>query len=138
MFLRTQNLSKISKPFWRLHLGRDSVVRPPSNGKVFRDIQHNMNMVLDLGFHIWFIMALYCKMQQTLLQNATAILLQNASGFLWQNARVLLQNAIVITNFEDLITKRDIYYKMQRLLQIVTVHNSYHCYGNFQSNKILL
>ena len=34
-------------------------------------------------------MALYYKMRQILLQNATAILLQNASGFLLQNATVI-------------------------------------------------
>ena len=50
------------------------------------------------------------------------ILLQNASGFLLQNAKVLLQNATVIINCDDFITNCDSYYKMQRLLQIATVH----------------
>ena len=61
-------------------------------------------------------------MRQILLQDATAILLQNASGFLLQNATVLLQNATVITKCDDFITKCNSYYKMQRLLQIATVH----------------
>ena len=47
--------------------------------------------------------------------------LQSASRFLLQNAIVLFQNATVITKCEDLITKYNNYYKMQRLLQIVTV-----------------
>ena len=51
-------------------------------------------------------------------------LLQNASGFLLQNATVLLQNATVITKCDDFITKSDSYYKMQRLLQIMTVQKS--------------
>ena len=42
-------------------------------------------------------------------------LLQNVSGFLLQNARV-------ITKCGNFITKCDNYYKMQGLLQIVTVH----------------
>ena len=55
-------------------------------------------------------------MRQILLQNVMAILLQNAT--------VLLQNAIVITNFDNFATKCDSNYKMQRLLQIMTVHFS--------------
>ena len=49
-------------------------------------------------------------------------LLQNASGSLLENATVLLQNVTVITNCDNFITKCDSYYKMRRLLQIVTVH----------------
>ena len=48
-------------------------------------------------------------------------LLQNASGFLLQNATALLQNATVITKCDDFIRKYESYYKMRRLLQIVTV-----------------
>ena len=65
----------------------------------------------------------------SLLQNATDIitkcdsyfvtkydrsLLQNASGF-------LVQNATVITNWDDFIIMCDSNYKMRRLLQIATV-----------------
>ena len=46
-------------------------------------------------------------MRWVLLQNATAILLQNVSGFLLQKATILLQNATVIT-------KCDVYYKLQQ------------------------
>ena len=52
-------------------------------------------------------------MQQILLQNAILLqkcdksLLQNASGFLLQNATILLQNGTVIT-------KCDVYYKLQQ------------------------
>ena len=61
-------------------------------------------------------------MRQILLQNTAAILLQNTSGFLLQNATDLLQNATVITNCDDFITKFYSFYKMRRLLQIATVH----------------
>ena len=44
-------------------------------------------------------------MRQILLQNMTTILLKNATGFLLQNVTVLLQNAIVLTNCDDFITK---------------------------------
>ena len=71
-----------------------------------------------------------------LLQNATDImtkcdsyfitkcdrsLLQNASGFLLPNATALLQNATVITNCDNFITKCDSNYKIRRLTQIATV-----------------
>ena len=59
-------------------------------------------------------MALYYKMRQILLQNATVILLQNATA-------ILLQNATVVTNCDHFITKYDSYYEMRRLLQIATV-----------------
>ena len=49
----------------------------------------------------------------SLLPNETAILLQNAT--------VLLQNTTVISNCNNFITKCDSYYKMRRLVQIVTV-----------------
>ena len=129
---KTQNSSKNSKQFWTLRLGRGSYEQLVSNSERFRDIQHSMSTVLDPGFHIWFIMALYYKMRQMLSQNATTILLQNASGFLLQNASrfllqnatVLLQNGTVITNCDEFITKCDSYYNMLRLLQTATVHTS--------------
>ena len=58
---------------------RGLVEHPLSNGEGFRDIQHSMRTELDPEFHIWFIMVLYYKMRQILLQNASAILLQNAT-----------------------------------------------------------
>ena len=71
--------------------------------------------VLDMSFHIWFIMTLHYTMQPILLQNATAILWQNATEVyytmrqvfyckirqLLQNARILLQNATFITNCDS-------------------------------------
>ena len=68
---------KSSKPFGRLCLGRGSFEHHLSNSKGIRDIQDSMSTALDPGFHISFIMALYYKMRQMLLQNAAAILLQN-------------------------------------------------------------
>ena len=125
---RTQNSSQNCKLFWRLRLGRGSIVHPPSNRKGLRDIQHSMSMVPDTVSYL-----IHCD---TFLQNATDTitkfdsyfitkcdksLLQNASGFLLQNATVLLQNATVITNCDnfitkcdDFITKCDVYYKLRQ------------------------
>ena len=58
---RTQNSSENLKRFWRLRFGRRSVVRPPSNGEGLRNIQHSMNMLLDTGFHIWFVVTVITK-----------------------------------------------------------------------------
>ena len=61
-------------------------------------------------------MALYYKIRQISLQNATAILLQKCDGNLLQNASdFLLQNATVISNCDGFFTKcDDSSYKMQR------------------------
>ena len=89
-----------------------------------RNIGHRMSIALEkkksnfgnqqcLRFHIWFIMILYYKMRQTLLQNATASLLQNVTTVhykmyqllcynmrhLLQNVSILLQNATVVTKY---------------------------------------
>ena len=118
-----QKSSENSKPLWKLRFERGSVVQPPSNGKELRDTEHSMSTVLDTGFNIWFIMTLYYKIWQMLLQNGTTILLQNATNvyFLLQNAIVLLHNATVTTNDRNVIVKGDIYYKIRSLLQIATV-----------------
>ena len=105
---KTQNSSKNSKPFWTLRLGRGSYEQLVSNSERFRDIQHSMSTVLDPGFHIWFIMALYYKMRQMLLQNATAILLQNATEVYYKMCQVFYYKM------------RQFYYKMGQLLQIAT------------------
>ena len=70
----------------------------------------------------------YLIRYDSFLQNATDIiskcdcffirkcdrsLLQNALGFLLQNATVLLQNATVIINWEDFISKCEVYYKLR-------------------------
>ena len=64
-----------------------------------------------LQFHIWFIMTLYYKMRQILLQNETIVLLQNVSDCFPQNATVF------ITNSDSYYKMRQIYYERQRLLQ---------------------
>ena len=118
-----QKSSENSKPLWKLRCERGSVLHPPSNGKGLWDIEHSMSTVLDTGFNNWFIMTLYYKIWQMLLQNGTTILLQNATNvyFLLQNAIVLLHNATVTTNDRNVIVKGDIYYKIRSLLQIATV-----------------
>ena len=47
------------------------------------------------------------------------------SGFLLQYVTVLLQNATVIANCDDFITRCDSYYKLRRLIQIATVQSPY-------------
>ena len=121
MLIAPKIQAKILSHSERLCFGRGSVVRPHSNGKWLRDIQHSMSMTLDTRFHIWFIMEVYYKMREILLQNVTIILLQNASGFLLQIATVLVQNATIITKCNDFVTKSNSYYKMRHLLQIATV-----------------
>ena len=118
-----QKSSENPKPLWKLRCERGSVLHPPSNDKGLRDIEHSMSTVLDTGFNNWFIVTLYYKIWQMLLQNGTTILLQNATNvyFLLQNAIVLLHNATVTTNDRNVIVKGDIYYKIRSLLQIATV-----------------
>ena len=74
-----------------------------------------------LQFHIWFIMTLYYKMRQILLQNETIILLQNVSDCFPQNATVLLQIATFITKCVKFTTKGNGYCKMRCLLQNASV-----------------
>ena len=59
-------------------------------------------------------MALYYKMRQTLLQNATAILLQNATKVYYKMRQVFYYKML------------QFYYKMRRLLQIAAVHTVVH------------
>ena len=58
---------------------------PLSKDEGLKDIGHRMKMrnlflgVNSVTVHIWFIMAVYYKMRQILLQNLTANLLENAT-----------------------------------------------------------
>ena len=58
-------------------------------------------------------------MWQILLQNATAVLLQNTAEVYYKMRQVF------ITKYVGFITKCDSYYKMQRLLQIVTAQTTF-------------
>ena len=93
--------------------GRGPVVSPPSDGEGLRDIQHSMRMVLDTRFHIWFIVTLYYKMRQILLENATTILLENATEVYYK-------------------MRQTFYYKMRQLLQTATVHGFIHQHNSMQ------
>ena len=104
-----QNSSENFKPFWRMRFGRRSVVRPPSNGEGFKNIQHIMSLILNTRFYIWFIMTVYYKMRQILLQNATATLLQNTTEGYYKLSQVFYYKM------------RQFYYKMRQLLQIATI-----------------
>ena len=63
---------------------------------------------IELRFHNWFVMTVYYKMWQILLQNATSILLQNAAKVYYKLHQVF------ITKCHSFITKCDSYYKMRR------------------------
>ena len=89
-------------------MGEGQFDAPTSNGEGFRGIQHSKSMVLDTRFHIRFIMILYYKMRQILLQNATAILLQNAIKVYYKMRQVFYYKM------------RQFYYKMRQLLQNAT------------------
>ena len=67
-------------------------------------------MVLDTRFHIWFIMTLYYKMRQILLQNTTAIFLQNTT-------EVYYKTDSFITKYDSYYELQRFYYKMRQLLQ---------------------
>ena len=116
---RTQNSSENSKPFWRLHLRGGSVGCPTSNGEGFSSVQHSMSMVLDMRFHIWFIMTLHYKMQKILLQIVKAILLQNVT-VCYKCIRFFITKCdSFITNCNSYYKLRQFYYKMQQLLRII-------------------
>ena len=72
----------------------------------------NIWVSIVLRLHIWFIMTVYYKMRQILLQNATANLLQNATEVYYKmrqvfyhEMQVLLQNATFITYCDSTILK---------------------------------
>ena len=90
MLTRPKSQAKVSSPSGDCEetFGRGSAVRPPPNGEGLRGIQHNMSMVLDTRFYIWFIMTLYYEMRQISLQDATATLLQNATEVYYKMHRV--------------------------------------------------
>ena len=128
---KTQNSSKNSKPFWRLHFRRGSVAYPPSIGKGLSDIQYSISMIIETRFHygfIWFIMTRYCNMRQIILENATAVLSQNATEVYYKvrqvsyykmrqfyyKMRQLLQIATILLWNATAITKCDVYYKLRR------------------------
>ena len=77
-----------------------------------------------MWFHIWFLMKLYYKIRQTLLQNTTDILSQNTMKVYYkmcQFIQTLLRNVIIIT-------KCDVYYKMRQCtLRATTKSGWIHC-----------
>ena len=93
---------------------RGSVERPTSNGEGFRGIQYSMSMVLDTRFHIWFIMTLYYKMRQILLQNATGILLQNPTKIYYNMRQVFYYKMRRFYYKMRQFTKCDVYYKLRQ------------------------
>ena len=94
---------------------------PLSKGEELRGIRHSMsngNLILDVNS----ISVSYLIYYDSLLQNTTDIVIICDSYFitkydrsLSQNAwGFLLQNATVITNYDDFITKCDLYYQLRQ------------------------
>ena len=61
----------------------------------------------------------------SLLQNATNVIAKCDSYFITKHDRSLLQNATVITECDDFITKCDIYYKLLRTLEAIEYVKKY-------------
>ena len=80
---------------------------PLSKDEGLKNTGHSMS-IRNLIFGVNSVTVQHLIRYDSLLQNATAILLQNAT---------------VITKWDNFITKCDSYYKMQRLLQIATIQN---------------
>ena len=69
-------------------------------------------------------MTVYYKMRQILLQNATAILLQNATKVYYKMCQVFCYKMRqIFTKYNSYYKLQELYYKMRRLLQIVTVQS---------------
>ena len=133
--LLTRPKSKSSKTCWRMCFGRGSAVHAHSSGKELRDIQHSTSMILDRRFYIWFIMTLYFKMREILLQNTTADYYKMRHKFITKcvrffcckmpqfycRMRQLLQNATFITNCDS--TYFDNFFtSFENLMLFVSLH----------------
>ena len=141
--LRVQNLS-VSKCFEVILSGasknqantqgrsEDYVQEKGTEKKGLKNV--SMNKVLDirestfgiqewLRFHIWFIITLYYKMWQILLQNATAILLQNATK-VYYRVFITKYNSF-IPNCKSNYKMLRFFYKKRQLLQHATLITKY-------------
>ena len=111
---------------------------PPSKKEGLRDIKYSMTIVLDtnksnfgspewLWFHTWFIMTLYYKIGQILLQSLTAILLQNATKVYYKMSQVFYYKM------------RQFYYKLPQLLQNASNFETFYtkCVGTSTSKTVL-
>ena len=125
---------------WKIHTPSSS---PLSKNEGLGDIGHSMsigNLILGVNsVTVSFIITVYYKMRQILSQYATAILLQNATEVYYKIRQIfLLQNATVITNCDNFITKCSSYYNMPRLLQIATVHTISNKKTSFELETLLI
>ena len=112
-----------SKQIWNILSEGVTKILPPfpllSKDEELRDIDHLMkigNLILcvsSVSFHIWFIMTVYYKMRQILLQNATATLPQNATD-VYYKIRQVLQIATILLQNVTVITKYGVYYKLRQ------------------------
>ena len=82
---------------------------PPSNGEVLRGLQHNMSLVLDTRFYIWFIMTIYYKMWQLFYYKMWQKFITKCQVFyykMWQfhyKMWQLLQNVMFVTNCNSIL-----------------------------------
>ena len=114
---RAVKSSKTCKSFWWLRSGRGAVIHLPFRNEELKRIGHNMRMLLDtkgsvfgsqqwLWFNIWFILKLYYKIWQMLLQNLKSYIITKCDSF--------------ITKWESSYKIRPFYHKMRQLLQNLT------------------
>ena len=86
-----------------------------------------------LRFHIWLILTIYYRMQQILLQNATAILFKMRLKFITECVRIFIKNCDGSSYYK----LRQFYYKIWQLLQntiFITNFDSTLAYEVFQWN----
>ena len=114
-----------SKPFWSMLSGRMTEMPPLSpplsKDEGLRDIGHIMsigNLILGVNS----VTVSYLIHYDSLLQNSTEVYCKMRQDFYYKMRQFFLQNATIITNYNNFITKCDSYYKVRRLLQIATVH----------------
>ena len=94
---------------------------PLSKDEGLRDIGHIMsigNLILGVNS----VTVSYLIHYDSLLQNSTEVYWKMRQDFYYKMRQFFLQNATIITNYNNFITKCDSYYKVRRLLQIATVH----------------
>ena len=107
--------------FWRLRIGRRSVVHPPSDGKGLKDIQHIMNIVLVTRFYTWWLWNFIRKWDSYYHKMWHIFYYKMRQKFITKCVRLF------VTKYESFIAKRNSFckvrgshYKMLQFLQNAT------------------
>ena len=116
--------------FWRLRIGRRSVVHPPSDGKGLKDIQHIMNIVLVTRFYTWLLWNFIRKWDSYYHKMWHIFYYKMRQKFITKCVRLF------VTRYESFIVKCNSFckvrgshykmcnsYKMRRLLQNASMQN---------------